>query len=68
MIGHKKPLGKSMIGHKKPLEMGMMGHKTPLSHLSKVVDLTNNLEQNKKSGGLERAQRKLGSMNLGQYA
>jgi hypothetical protein len=65
MIGYKKPLKSDMLGHKKPLDKNMMGHKMPLENLENVVDVTKKLEQNKKTGGLERAKRNLGS-TLGQ--
>ncbi len=66
MIGYKKPLAMEMIGHKQPLG-SMLGFKKPLENIKKMPEVTKELEQNKKVGGLERARRGLGS-NLGQWA
>ena len=67
MIGHKKTLGSGMIGHKMHLSGGMVGHKSPMEHLAKVAVMTQDLAEKKKSGGLERAKRGMGS-KLGNYA
>jgi hypothetical protein len=67
MLGHKQPLGMHMLGHKMPLGKMMLGHKAPMEHLAKMMDMTKRLEGQKKSGGLERAKRGVGS-NLGGYA
>ena len=67
MLGSKQPLGKYMMGLKKPLNY-MLGGKSPMSHLPKQGAHTQQLNENKKSSGLERAMRKEGGRNLGQYA
>jgi len=66
MLGSKQPLGQYMMGLKKPLG-SMLGHKQPMSHLPKQRVHSQQLNENKKSSGLERAMRKEGR-NLGQYA
>jgi len=65
MIGYKKPLKSDMLGYKRPLGKNMMGHKMPLEDIEKVNVVTKKLEENKKSGGLERARRNVGA-TLGQ--
>jgi len=67
MIGHKQPLGTGMLGHKMPLGKNMIGHKAPMQHLAKMEMATQQLAEQKKAGGLERAKRGNGS-NLGGYA
>jgi hypothetical protein len=65
MIGYKKALKSDMLGYKKPLGKNMLGHKMPFENIETIVNVTKKLEQNKKSGGLERAKRNIGS-TLGQ--
>lgn len=67
MLGHKQPLGQYMIGLKKPLSY-MLGGKTPMSHIPKHIQHTKQLNEQKKSSGLERASRKEGYKTLGQFA
>jgi hypothetical protein len=67
MLGSKQPLGQYMMGLKKPLSY-MLGGKSPMSHIQQKKDLTDQLNEQKKSSGLERAMRKEGSKTLGQYA
>jgi hypothetical protein len=67
MIGYKKSLGNSMMGYKKALGKHMMGHRSPLLDLAKIDIVTRDLEEKKKSGGLERAKRGSG-WKMGQYA
>lgn len=67
MLGSKKPLGYEMLGHRQPLGKNMIGYKSPLEHIPKMNVQTQQLEQQKKTGGLERARRNVGS-KLGQWA
>lgn len=67
LVGYKKSLGNSMMGYKRALGKAMMGHRSPLSDLMKIDIVTRDLEEKKKSGGLERAKRGSG-WRLGQYA
>lgn len=67
MLGHKKPLGYEMLGHRAPLGKNMIGYKTPMEHLPKMVEAKQQLAEQKKIGGLERAKRNVGS-KLGNYA
>lgn len=67
MLGHKKPLGYEMLGHRQPLGKNMLGYKSPMEHLPKMNVQTQQLEQQKKAGSLERAKRGNGS-KLGQWA
>lgn len=67
MLGSKKPLSYEMLGHKQPLGKNMLGHKSPMEHLPKMAEAKQQLAENKKIGGLERAKRGYGS-NLGHRA
>lgn len=67
MIGYKKSLGGSMMGYRKTLGKAMMGHRSPLLDLMKVDVMTRDMNEKKKTGGLERAKRG-GGWQLGQYA
>ena len=66
MIGYKKPLGAEMLGHKQPLG-SMLGTKKPLENLKKINQVTQELNETKKAGGVERIRRNEGS-KLGQWA
>lgn len=68
MIGHKKPLGMKMMGYKKALGKAMLGSKMPLMEVLGVANMTRKLEQEKKSGGLERSKRGNGWNQGGQYS
>lgn len=68
MIGYKKPLGMKMLGHKKALGKAMLGSKMPLMEVLGVANMTRKLEQEKKSGGLERSKRGSGWNQGGQYS
>lgn len=67
MLGSKKPLGYEMLGHRQPLGKNMLGYKSALEHIPKMAEQTQQLAENKKTGGLERAKRGYGS-NLGHRA
>lgn len=67
MLGHKQPLGQYMMGLKKPLSY-MLGGKSPMSHIPKQRAHTQQLNEQKKISGLERASRKEGYKTLGQFA
>lgn len=66
MIGFKKPLATEMLGHKQPLG-SMLGTKKPLENIKKIAQVTQELGENKKVGGLEKARRGNGH-KLGQWA
>lgn len=68
MIGHKQPLSTHMLGSKAPLGVGMIGHKRPLLGGMAVGEMTRKLEEQKKTGGLERSKRGSGYNQGGQYS
>ncbi len=66
MLGFKKPLATEMLGYKQPLG-SMLGTKKPLENIKKIADVTKELNETKKTGGVERIRRNEGS-KLGQWA
>jgi hypothetical protein len=68
MLGHKKPLSKSMLGHKLPLGSNVLGHKQPLGEMmSKMASGKPEGEMQKQSKLERRVPKGLG-WKLGMYA